>query len=435
MTLIRLGKKVGSSHSGQAAARARAYATRATTTCFAGSDPYKSLYCQCLSGWSGGGPVLQQFKPYTYNLYTDSCPRANMGDEADRAAQRAAARKAHETNAENQYPKWNEHTDQQFKQLKKQHDKKAYKSDTLEHYLIFTFFPELKKHQSVEEIRRTRTKAPPSAAQAGTATPAREAAPRAAAPPAAAAAQPARPAAAAPPQSAPPQHAAALPAGEGGGADSDGIGDGNSIRLVEAPAARSLAQRAAADDAEERSGADDDAGAKSSDQSSSETGADSQKSQKSKVSQKKKDQVDPLSGGASQGRKKRKATIVKDASHATATDSDENAQPKQKPRRKSSKADAGDDGHLEQPPKKRTSRHFSKSDSPILLEFKSFDDIRSKFQQRIWARDGYYRKDGAIDRKLNLENLLLTAKENYSKKTFTKLKAAFERSMDDPAEQ
>ena len=131
----------------------------------------------CLSGWSGGGPVLQQFKPYTYNLYTDSCPRANMGDEADRAAQRAAARKAHETNAENQYPKWNEHTDQQFKQLKKQHDKKAYKSDTLEHYLMFTFFPELKKHQSVEEIRRTRTKAPPSAAQA-----AREAAPRAAAP-------------------------------------------------------------------------------------------------------------------------------------------------------------------------------------------------------------------------------------------------------------
>jgi hypothetical protein len=126
---------------------------------------------------------------------------------------------------------------------------------------------------------------------------------------------------------------------------------------------------------------------------------------------------------------------LKDASHATATDSDENAQPKQKPRRKSSKADAGDDSHLEQPSKKRTSRHFSKNDSPILLEFKSFDDIRSKFQQRIWARDGYYRKDGAIDRKLNLENLLLTAKENYSKKTFTKLKAAFERSMDDPAEQ
>ena len=362
-----------------------------------------------------------------------------MGDEADRAAQRAAARKAHETNAENQYPKWNEHTDQQFKQLKKQHDKKAYKSDTLEHYLMFTFFPELKKHQSVEEIRRTRTKAPPSAAQAGTATPAREAAPRAAAPPAAAAAQPARPAAAAPPQSAPPEHAAALPAGEGGGADSDCIGDGNSIRLVEAPAARSLAQRAAADDAGERSGADDDAGAKSSDQSSSETGAESQKSKKSKVSQKKNDQVDPRSGGASQGRQKRKATIMKDA---TATDSDDNAQPKQKTRRKSrptpattAKADAGDDSHLEQPTKKRTSRHFSKNDSQILLEFKSFDDIRSKFQQRIWARDGYYRKDGAIDRKLNLENLLLTAKENYSKKTFTKLKAAFELAMDDPAEQ
>ena len=350
-----------------------------------------------------------------------------MGDEADRAALRAAARKAHETNAENQYPKWSDNTDQQFKQLKQQHAKKAYKSDTLEHYLIFTFFPELKNNQSVEKIRRIRTKAPPSAAQAGTATPAREAAPRAAAPPAAAAAQPARPAAAAPPQSAPPEDAAARPAGEGGGADSDGIGDGNSIRLVEAPAARSLSQRAAKDDAEERSGADDDAGAKSSDQSSSETGADSQKSRKSK-----KNQLDPRSGGASQGRRKRKATIVKDA---TATDSDENAQPKQKPRRKSSKADAGDDGHLEQPTKKRTSRHFSKSDSPILLEFKSFDDIRSKFQQRIWARDGYYRKDGAIDRKLNLENLLLTAKENYSKKTFTKLKAAFELSMDDPAEQ
>ena len=356
-----------------------------------------------------------------------------MGDEADRAAQRAAARKAHETNAENQYPKWNEHTDQQFKQLKTHHNtKKAYKSDTLEHYLIFTFFPELKKHQSVEEIRRTGKKAPPSAAQAGTATPAREAAPRAAAPPAAAAAEPARPAAAAPPQSAPPKHAAALPAGEGGGADSDGIGDGNSIRLVEAPAAPSLAQRAAADDAGERSGADDDAGAKSSDQSSSETGAESQKSKKSKVSQKKNDQVDPRSGGASQGRQKRKATIMKDA---TATDSDDNAQPKRKTRRKSSKADAGDDSHLEQPTKKRTSRHFSKNDSPILLEFKSFDDIRSKFQQRIWARDGYYRKDGAIDRKLNLENLLLTAKENYSKKTFTKLKAAFELAMDDPAEQ
>ena len=248
------------------------------------------------------------------------------GGSDDRAALRAAARKAHETNAESQYPKWNEHTDQQFKLMK------------------------------------------------------------------------------------------SIGGGDGG----------NSIRIVEGPPSRSVAARAAADDDEGEKEAEKSEAEKSN-ASSSETGAESRKS---KEKPKKK-----VAAAAEErpARQKRKATIVKDT---VATESDDNAESKKKIRRRSSKGDANkdDDGSdLEKP--KRTSRHFSKNDSPILLEFKSFDAIRSKFQQRIWARDGYYRKEGAIDRKLNLLNLLLVADENYSKKTSARLKAAFDRAMDDPAEQ
>jgi len=229
------------------------------------------------------------------------------GGSDDRAALRAAARKAHETNAESQYPKWNEHTDQQFKLMK------------------------------------------------------------------------------------------SIGGGDGG----------NSIRIVEGPPSRSVAARAAADDDEGEKEAEKSEAEKSN-ASSSETGAESRKS---KEKPKKK-----VAAAAEErpARQKRKATIVKDT---VATESDDNAEPKKKIRRRSSKGDANKDddgGDLEKP--KRTSRHFSKNDSPILLEFKSFDDIRSKFQQRIWARDGYYRKEGAIDRKLNLQNLLLIAEENYSTK-------------------
>ena len=248
------------------------------------------------------------------------------GGSDDRAALRAAARKAHETNAESQYPKWNEHTDQQFKLMK------------------------------------------------------------------------------------------SIGGGDGG----------NSIRIVEGPPSRSVAARAAADDDEGEKEAEKSEAEKSN-ASSSETGAESRKS---KEKPKKK-----VAAAAEErpARQKRKATIVKDT---VATESDDNAEPKKKIRRRSSKGDANKDddgGDLEKP--KRTSRHFSKNDSPILLEFKSFDAIRSKFQQRIWARDGYYRKEGAIDRKLNLQNLLLVADEHYSKKMSSKLKAAFDCAMDDPAEQ
>ena len=226
------------------------------------------------------------------------------GGSDDRAALRAAARKAHETNAESQYPKWNEHTDQQFKLMK------------------------------------------------------------------------------------------SIGGGDGG----------NSIRIVEGPPSRSVAARAAADDDEREKEAEKSEAEKSA--SSSETGAESRKS---KEKPKKKVAVGRSSRAESQDRQKRKATIVTDT---VATESDDNAEPKKKIRRRSSNGDANKDddgGDLEKP--KRTSRHFSKNDSPILLEFKSFDDIRSKFQQRIWARDGYYRKEGAIDRKLNLQNLLLIAEE------------------------
>ena len=251
------------------------------------------------------------------------------GGSDDRAALRAAARKAHETNAESQYPKWNEHTDQQFKLMK------------------------------------------------------------------------------------------SIGGGDGG----------NSIRIVEGPPSRSVAARAAADDDEGEKEAEKSE-AEKSDASSSETGAESRKS---KEKPKKKVAAGRSSGADSQARQKRKATIVKDT---VATESDDNAEPKKKLRRRSSKGDANKDdngGDLEKP--KRTSRHFSKNDSPISLEFKSFDAILSKFQQRIWARDGYYRKEGAIDRKLNLQNLLLVADEHYSKKMSSKLKAAFDCAMDDPAEQ
>ena len=109
-----------------------------------------------------------------------------MGDDADRAALRAAARKSHEANAENQYPKWNEHTDSQYKLLKRRHEnQKAYKSDSLEHYLIFTFFPELKKHQSVEAICKAKKRAAQS--ETGTSPRSPRSGPRAAAIPAAAA--------------------------------------------------------------------------------------------------------------------------------------------------------------------------------------------------------------------------------------------------------
>jgi len=369
-----------------------------------------------------------------------------MGDEADRSAVRAAARKSHEANAENQYPKWNEHTDSQYKLLKKNHEnKKAYKSDSLEHYLIFTFFPELKRCQTVDAIRKARKKAAhpetgtsPRSPRSGTraaAIPAAAAIAAAAAIPGAAAAQPAA-AAAGDAASPPPAGDGREAAGEGGGAAGaggaagEGGGDGdNSIRIVEGPPSRSVAARAAADDDEGEKEAEKSE-AEESDASSSETGAESRKS---KEKPKKKVAAGRSAAEERPARQKRKATIVKDTA---ATESDDNAEPKKKIRRRSSKGDANKDddgGDLEKP--KRTSRHFSKNDSPILLEFKSFDAIRSKFQQRIWARDGYYRKEGAIDRKLNLLNLLLVAEENYSKKTSARLKAAFDRAMDDPAEQ
>ena len=367
------------------------------------------------------------------------------GGSDDRAALRAAARKAHETNAESQYPKWNEHTDQQFKLMKKHHEKRAYRSDSLEHYLIFTFFPDLKKYQTVDAIRKARKKAAhpetgtsPRSPRSGTraaAIPAAAAIAAAAAIPGAAAAQPAA-AAAGDAASPPPAGDGHEAAGEGGGAAGaggaagEGGGDGgNSIRIVEGPPSRSVAARAAADDDEGEKEAEKSEAEKSN-ASSSETGAESRKS---KEKPKKKVAAGRSSGADSQARQKRKATIVKDT---VATESDDNAEPKKKLRRRSSKGDANKDdngGDLEKP--KRTSRHFSKNDSPISLEFKSFDAILSKFQQRIWARDGYYRKEGAIDRKLNLLNLLLVAEENYSKKTYNRLKAAFDRAMDDPAEQ
>ena len=363
-----------------------------------------------------------------------------MGEEADRAAVRAALRKAHETNAESQYPKWNEHTERQIKELKKQHDKKTFKSDTLEYYLLFTFFPNLKKYHTVEDMRKARAKSPAvssaqNATNARAAPSAKNAAPDA--PPAlSAAAGDARTAgdgAAGEGACAPTGEGGGGGGGAGGGAAGEGdggagAGDGAgdpSIRVVDPPAPGPVAARAAADDAEIEARS-------SADESAAGAGAASPQSKSSKPRARGK-KIGRSTSVASHGRPKRKVSKVSDAA---ATESD-NASPK-KIRRRPSKGDArkgGDDGDLEQQSMRRTSRHFSKNDSQILLEYKSFESMRSKFQQRIWARDGYYRKDGAIDRKLNLQNLLLTAEEVYDRKTFREIKAAFDRAMQDPTDQ
>ena len=84
---------------------------------------------------------------------------------------------------------------------------------------------------------------------------------------------------------------------------------------------------------------------------------------------------------------------------------------------------------------KRQSRHYLNSDSQLLLTWNSFESLRHEFQKKLWARDGFLRKDGAPDRVLNVETLLLTAKELWSPKLHGNLKTEFASSRVDAKDQ
>jgi len=358
-----------------------------------------------------------------------------MGDidgEPPRSEARKLAQLKHQETAENTYPTWNSSIDAQFKNLAKADKTKAFKPDTLDHYLLKVYLPELKRHGNVLKIRQARDKDKTATRGA--------------------------------------QHAA-----DGGGEGAGGAADENSAtRVVQSAPSRRLVERAALDDAPDasasarkpsKSGGADTAGkdadkADKTDKDDEDDHSETDKADNSetdKVENVKKSRPNKANKAGSDKRRDQQAnkepeeeeeieasTLKKKRKSAKRTkrdergtesedDAEESAQPSKKIRRSSTSAvtvdDAGDS------PTRRVSRHFSISASPILTKFSSFEHIRSDFQKKIWARDGVHRRDGAPDRLLNWANLMQAATEGYSKPRSRELVEDFKASQQDPSDQ
>ena len=370
-----------------------------------------------------------------------------MSDEAaDRAAVRQEVKRGHQINAETQYPSWNKHTEKQLKELTTASKRRVYKSDSLEYHLLHSYFPELRTHGNVLDMKRAAKKKDKEKEQTG--NQANSAATEAVGPP--------------------------VPSGDGGIGGVSPIEEDMSVRVVASPSKPSprkgVKARSASDDApskndndkEDRTdgaGKDRDDGAGNDNDDGAGKGNDDGDKDKDDVAVDGTEE-ESESGVAEKIKKKNRRTGKEDR------DESERKRKAPKPRTTRRKVDVADSSESEQdvaettkqrktparrlssrPPDptpvehrdaddtKRQSRHYLNSDSQLLLTWNSFESLRHEFQKKLWARDGFLRKDGAPDRVLNVETLLLTAKELWSPKLHGNLKTEFASSRVDAKDQ
>jgi len=308
----------------------------------------------------------------------------------------------------------------------------------LEYYLVYTFFTELKKHQTVaamhehakEQSSKTAVRSPIKA------KPPKEVQDQQAKD------QPAKPAKANSDQAAeaPPSPSK----GKSGDSPTPAASEDeeDSTRVLDSGPARGVADRSSADN-DKTDGREKD-----------------QKNQKKKNKKhgKEQDEESDGDGDASPGeqpaddadavaaskRKKQKSKRTSRRDEETESEDESAEKPVVKRRRPSTGAGSaprkgrksGDgDGGQATSGKSPRSNYVANSDSPILRKYDSFASLRAEFQQMMWARDGFVRKDAAMDRKLNLHNLYQVARKQWTSKQVKGLVDDFEASITDASDQ